>query len=207
MVISIKNHYATLGVRPEADRREILKARNKLLHRWHPDLNPEYEEQAKEKTLDILLAAEILLDESSRLEYDRIHRNHFQSVSKRKEHRSEVDASTVREFINCPFCDRTNMRSNRNYCMFCGAGIGENAKPFSWNDVDISSSPFDERPSESLLDGLFSSSNIVFFLLAMVCIFVCIRTPSIGMDIWTRASLRFVFLFALLLYAAKYFRE
>jgi curved DNA-binding protein CbpA len=175
---NIKNHYAALGVRPDANRREILKARNRLLHRWHPDINREYPEEAKEKTIDILLAAEILLDEKSRAEYDRTYQDYFQSSAKGCEDIHDIGESEVRdatqkrsgEFIVCPYCGRKNMRSKRKYCLFCGAGIGEDPRPFSWKDVDVHSPAYKEQYRNSIFEHLIFNGDIILLLAAAVCI-------------------------------------
>jgi curved DNA-binding protein CbpA len=199
----IKNHYATLGVRPDASKREIIKARNKLLHRWHPDKNRESSEAAKEITLDILLAVEVLLNDKSRTEYDRIYRYHFPSLSKGKEHKNGIDTQEAREFIVCSTCGRKNIRTNRNYCMFCGAGIGENAKPFSWNDVDADATAFEDQSRESLLDDLFSIRTIAIVVVAILFIIAYAMVPNLG----TRIGLRLILIAAFVLYVAMRNRD
>jgi curved DNA-binding protein CbpA len=207
----IKNHYATLGVSPKASRREILKARNRLLHQWHPDINREHPAEAKEKTLEILLAAEILLNDNTRAEYDRIYRNHFQTYKKRKADKTEGNAASSPEawpkqsdeFIVCPSCGRKNMRSKRNYCLFCGEGIGENAKPFSWDSVNIDILAFEEQNRESILSRLISPIDI-FIILAVVA---CIVADAISKTIKWGAAIAIAFLIAGLFYMKIRFRN
>jgi hypothetical protein len=68
-----------------------------------------------------------------------------------------------------PFCGRNNVRSKRHYCMFCGAGIGENPQPFSWGDIDVNSTDFKKWYREPILDSLVSSGHIYLLLIIPVC--------------------------------------
>ena len=63
-----EDFYKLLGVRKNADNREIRKAFKKLALKYHPDKNSE--DDAHEKFLKINRAYEILKDEETRKKYD-----------------------------------------------------------------------------------------------------------------------------------------
>lgn len=165
----IKNHYKTLGVSTGASARDILKARNKLLRRHHPDMNQGREDEAKERTIGILMAADVLLDEGSRAEYDRLYYIHFGVAAIKAEgderkagdrqgpassrnasdgpapgvgahagdaytRNASTDGGRYRVVV-CGYCNKNNVNPKKNYCMFCGAGIGDNPRAFSFDDV------------------------------------------------------------------------
>lgn len=65
-----KNLYEILGVAKNATKEEIKKAYKKLAMQFHPDKNPNNKE-AEEKFKEISQAAEILLDDTKRSNYDR----------------------------------------------------------------------------------------------------------------------------------------
>eukprot|EP00457_Paulinella_chromatophora_P006263 gb/GEZN01006281.1/.p1 GENE.gb/GEZN01006281.1/~~gb/GEZN01006281.1/.p1 ORF type:complete len:445 (+),score=88.03 gb/GEZN01006281.1/:25-1359(+) len=63
--------YDTLGVAPEADEATIKKAYRKLAMKWHPDKNPESQEEAEHKFKEISEAYEVLMDAEKRQSYDK----------------------------------------------------------------------------------------------------------------------------------------
>ena len=83
----IKNHYETLGVSPNADKRAIKKAYRKLALEFHPDKNKSLD--AHEKFIEINEAYLILYDDEARLRYDREYQFHFASKQKPKTEYSE----------------------------------------------------------------------------------------------------------------------
>lgn len=62
-----RDYYKILGVRRNANKREINKAYRKLAQKWHPDnFQDETEKKAAEKKfMDIAAAKEVLSDEGS----------------------------------------------------------------------------------------------------------------------------------------------
>jgi hypothetical protein len=211
MADGIKNHYAILGVRPQASSRDILKARNRLLHLWHPDVCRGNPNEAKEMTLDILLASEVLLDDNARAEYDKIYRIHFPVLGKKRKDRGRSYASAIHEeaqehstiFIVCPLCGRKNTRSRRDYCMFCGAGIGENAKPFSWKDVNVNSPAFKVQLHDSTVDYLISHLDILF-IVAVATWIIC---DAIIEGVKPRGIISVALIFGLVIYLVTEFRD
>jgi molecular chaperone DnaJ len=65
----MKNPYKTLGVKKDADAKEIKKAYHKLALKYHPDKNPD-DPQSEDKFKDISTAYDILSDTKKRQQYD-----------------------------------------------------------------------------------------------------------------------------------------
>ncbi|GFP79868.1 chaperone protein dnaj [Phtheirospermum japonicum] len=74
-----RNHYDVLGVLPNASPSDIKKAYRLLALKYHPDVNKEV--GASEDFKSIRLAYDILIDETTRIEYDRA--LHHQQSTKR----------------------------------------------------------------------------------------------------------------------------
>jgi curved DNA-binding protein CbpA len=72
----VENHYATLGVGPEAGPDEIKRAFREKAKLLHPDIAGENAESGQ-KMRKLLGAYKLLLDAERRLEYDRIFRRLF----------------------------------------------------------------------------------------------------------------------------------
>eukprot|EP01083_Nonionella_stella_P270634 916581_1 len=68
---SSETHYTALGVDQDATQAAIRKAYLKLSLKYHPDKNPENQEQAKEQFIKIGQAYEVLSDPATRQAYDR----------------------------------------------------------------------------------------------------------------------------------------
>ncbi len=65
----MSNHYKTLGVKEDAEGKDIKKAYRKLSREYHPDLNPDNPE-AEDRFKEISEAYTILSDSQKRQEYD-----------------------------------------------------------------------------------------------------------------------------------------
>lgn len=65
-----KNLYAQLGVSRDADQREIRRAYRSAALRWHPDKNPENQDEAETVFKRIQQAFEVLSDPRRRRDYD-----------------------------------------------------------------------------------------------------------------------------------------
>ncbi|SCW78966.1 DnaJ domain-containing protein [Rhizobium mongolense subsp. loessense] len=65
-----QNPYELLGVKPDADQKEIQSAFRKLAKKFHPDLNPG-DKSAETRFKDISAAYELLSDEDKRARFDR----------------------------------------------------------------------------------------------------------------------------------------
>lgn len=146
----IRDHYDTLGVSPRATAQEILKARNRLLLMHHPDRNPDSEAESKEKTIRIILASEVLLDQRQRAEYDAIYVNVYGGET--LSHSPYVREYEHAEIIICNACSRPNADTGRGYCIFCGSGIGDAPEPFTGSNL----SDFTPR----YMDGMFAFSAL-----------------------------------------------
>ena len=64
MAVDYKDYYKILGVKKDADEKEIRKAFRKLARQHHPDVNPNNKE-AEEKFKEINEANEVLSDPES----------------------------------------------------------------------------------------------------------------------------------------------
>ncbi|KAG7503529.1 dnaJ-like subfamily C member 3 [Solea senegalensis] len=67
-----RDYYKILGVKRNAQKKEIIKAYRKLAQRWHPDnfQDPEEKKKAEKKFIDIAQAKEVLTDPEMRSKFD-----------------------------------------------------------------------------------------------------------------------------------------
>jgi len=67
-----KDYYKILGVRRNANKREILKAYRKMAQKWHPDnfQSDEDKKHAQDKFIDIAAAKDVLTDPEKRQKFD-----------------------------------------------------------------------------------------------------------------------------------------
>ena len=68
--MEFKDYYQILGVKSDADSKEIKSAYRKLARKYHPDVNPE--PGAEEKFKEVAEAYEVLKDPGRRAEYDEL---------------------------------------------------------------------------------------------------------------------------------------
>jgi len=66
-----KDFYKILGVRHGASSAEVKKAYRKLSMKWHPDKNPDNQEEAQETFVEISSAYAVLSDPEKRTRYDK----------------------------------------------------------------------------------------------------------------------------------------
>ncbi|KAJ8282171.1 hypothetical protein COCON_G00046900 [Conger conger] len=67
-----RDYYKILGVKRNAQKKEIVKAYRKLAQQWHPDnfQDPEEKKRAEKKFIDIAQAKEVLSDPEKRSKFD-----------------------------------------------------------------------------------------------------------------------------------------
>ena len=65
-----KDFYSILGVNRNADEKELKKAYRKLAMKWHPDKNPDNQQEAQAKFQEISEAYDVLSDPEKRKIYD-----------------------------------------------------------------------------------------------------------------------------------------
>jgi curved DNA-binding protein CbpA len=175
----IKDHYGTLGVKSTAPAREILRARNRLLREFHPDFNTGPRNEAKEKTIEILKAADVLMNTEARAAYDRAYNNFFApAAGARAGSRRASGAKPAPEItvVVCDNCNHRNVNPRHSYCMFCGAGLGEHPKDFSFDDLDPNffrnaAKGFDTGYASifsGIADGLSDFLKAIFFIMVLV---------------------------------------
>jgi DnaJ-class molecular chaperone len=68
--MNFKDYYAILGVPKNAAEKDIKSAYRKLARKWHPDANPNNQQQAEDKFKEIQEAYEVLGDPEKRRKYD-----------------------------------------------------------------------------------------------------------------------------------------
>ncbi|XP_053295355.1 dnaJ homolog subfamily C member 3a [Pleuronectes platessa] len=67
-----RDYYKILGVKRNAQKKEIIKAYRKMAQQWHPDnfQNPEEKKKAEKRFIDIAQAKEVLTDPEMRTKFD-----------------------------------------------------------------------------------------------------------------------------------------
>lgn len=70
--MDFKDYYEILGISPDAETADIKTAYRKLARKYHPDMNPEADAEAKFK--EVAEAWEVLKDKDRRAEYDELRR-------------------------------------------------------------------------------------------------------------------------------------
>lgn len=205
--MKIKDHYRTLGVGRGATTEQILHARNRLLKQHHPDVNPHRAAEAQEMTIDIILAAEVLGDAESRAEYDIVYDRVYGPGGLGEAWQwagADGDGSII-----CPACGRHNAAEGRDYCIFCGGGIGETPRPFTSPPMNT---PF--APPPAPMDARIALKFIVTFifvaaisgLLACIAIFANRRfepgSPEMAFVYWAAFSITIVILVAVGIFIA-----
>jgi DnaJ-class molecular chaperone len=92
--MNFKDYYSILGVPKNAAEKEIKSAYRKLARKWHPDANPQNQQQAEEKFKEISEAYEVLGDPEKRKKYDMLGPN-WQEAARQAEqqrrYRTNVD--------------------------------------------------------------------------------------------------------------------
>ncbi|KAI6176888.1 DnaJ-like protein subfamily B member 2 [Aphelenchoides bicaudatus] len=150
--------YNVLGVTKKADEAEIKKAYRKLALKWHPDKNPEEQEQAEKKFKQIAKAFEILSDKKSRAYYDRsqnkdktTHRRRSSSQTPFFAHRSPFEV--FRDF----FGDRFDDPLYRHFMHFEDDPFIGRSRAYPKNIFNYNSKFYNTTPSKDENDCEFSS--------------------------------------------------
>ena len=143
----LKSYYEILNVKSNASKSEIKKQYKKLVKMYHPDINSSFE--AEKVFKEISNAAEILLDDKKRKEYDFFRAKTIDEIKSKKEEKNtqtlkpqKGDDITVFVEINyqeaflgvskvinisnsivCPKCQGRKFANGRK-CQYCN-GLGE----------------------------------------------------------------------------------
>lgn len=145
---TMADHYETLGIAKDATAEVIKKSYRKLAVRWHPDKNPDNQEEASEKFKLIAEAYEVLSDPTKRREYDNRgaysyeDRDPYQSGVPRRAHaprfRSHFSEQHAFDIFNAFFAEMNDFhrsafdddpffgrRSNRHSTGRTASGVGD----------------------------------------------------------------------------------
>lgn len=167
--------YEVLGVSPNASESEIRKAYRKLALIWHPDKNPERQEEACIKFREISQAYDVLSKPESRQSFDRYgnepESSRFQSQERRRSSRESNENQSnfftfrepfdiFEEFFGSPYADlmfsvdsreqRRSTTSNINDFFHTG---------FFSSSADFSTSPRDSEASQSYKTTTITTIN------------------------------------------------
>ncbi|AVJ19317.1 curved DNA-binding protein [Serratia rhizosphaerae] len=120
--MEFKDYYAILGVKPEDDLKAIKTAYRRLARKYHPDVSKEPDAEAKFK--QVAEAYEVLKDEESRAEYDRLrqHRNdpHF---GRQAQHNDNYNAEDFSDIFSSMFGERARARQQRQHHAMRGQNL------------------------------------------------------------------------------------
>jgi len=174
------DHYATLGVARNASAREIRAARKRLLGIHHPDVSEQGGEEARKQTIAILLAGEVLLDAKTREAYDgELARAEGREAFEERARSGSRARERAGRDLACPACGKLNVRTQRDYCIFCGAGIGANPRPITLRPLRRAperSDPTGVHAGCGCLFGLFVGATLMAHFagsLAQAIAFIC----------------------------------
>jgi DnaJ-class molecular chaperone len=90
--MNFKDYYTVLGVPKNAAEKDIKSAYRKLARKWHPDANPNNQQQAEEKFKEISEAYEVLGDPEKRKKYDMLGPN-WQEAARQAEQQRRYRSS------------------------------------------------------------------------------------------------------------------
>jgi DnaJ-class molecular chaperone len=116
--MNFKDYYAILGVPKNAAEKEIKSAYRKLARKWHPDTNPQNQQQAEEKFKEISEAYEVLGDPEKRKKYDMLGPN-WQEAARQAEQQRRY---------------RTNVGGQEFEFNFGPGGMGAGGGPSGFSD-------------------------------------------------------------------------
>jgi len=100
-----EDYYLILEITRDASAEDIKKAYRKQALIWHPDKNPENQEEAECRFKKISEAYEILGDENQRVQYDRYGKNGINSTSNDGHYHFRSAEDIFREFFGRGFHD------------------------------------------------------------------------------------------------------
>ncbi|XP_068987415.1 dnaJ homolog subfamily B member 3-like [Bombus flavifrons] len=84
------DYYSILEVQQTAASEDIKKAYRKLALRWHPDKNPENQDEANRRFKEISEAYEVLIDERKRRIYDQYGKEGLQRMVGERRYRNDI---------------------------------------------------------------------------------------------------------------------
>lgn len=148
--------YEVLGVSPNASEKEIKKAYRKLALIWHPDKNPNNQDEASVKFRQISEAYDVLSKPSSRLMFDR-----YGSEPESSRLRREEERMSSREAAQYPSTMFTFREPFDVFEEFFGTQIPEMMHPVFRDQQRSTTSNFNDFFHTEFLSNSadFSSSN------------------------------------------------
>ena len=165
------NYYELLGVARTANDREIKRAYNKLLKKYHPDVYRGDEAIATVKTRQIIEAYEALKTEELRAEYDLLigpELEYSRSLARGRKHAAEdegghrgaIGAAVVPALVGLVFMVLLIVAASRSAGPLETALVGEWKfdecicyEANSWNAADVSYDGYDADAEVRIMDG------------------------------------------------------
>jgi DnaJ-class molecular chaperone len=92
--MNYKDYYQILGVPKNAAEKDIKSAYRKLARKWHPDANPNNQQQAEEKFKELQEAYEVLGDSDKRRKYDVLGSNWKEAANQAEQQRRYRNAQS-----------------------------------------------------------------------------------------------------------------
>jgi DnaJ-class molecular chaperone len=92
--MNYKDYYQILGVPKNAAEKDIKSAYRKLARKWHPDANPNNQQEAEEKFKELQEAYEVLGDSDKRRKYDVLGSNWQEAANQAEQQRRYRNAQS-----------------------------------------------------------------------------------------------------------------
>jgi len=130
----MKDYYQVLGIGRNVSQEEIKKTFRRLALRYHPDRNPQSQNQAEEKFKEINEAYQVLGDKHKRLQYDYMialsqHRQKFVTEDDFGVSFSQtLDGETLQQLLRRLAALGLSFNSGMGYMRGCRRGYGRRCR-------------------------------------------------------------------------------